>query len=312
MNRPDLLAFGRSPEMLRVFALCARFAACSLPVLIVGEAGTGKTELARTIHRKSRRTGDFVEDSAAALPEGMELAALLGHSRGSFTGAVADETGLVEAAKGGTYFIDEIDSASPRLQAFLLKLLEKCSVRRIGEVRSREFDVRFIAATNADLGSLIQTGQFRQDLRDRFGYFVIDIPPLARRRDEIQPLAEHFLRNEATRLGLSAAPKLAPEVTAALQHAPWPGNIRELRSLCEFLAAICSNKDWIDLEDLPPQFTNTLSGSRSASVTPTRVEEAIALAGGNRTVAAKSLGISPRHLYRLLSQTKARSSRNSA
>ncbi len=293
--------------------LCEDFAPSTLPLLIVGQAGTGKTELARYIHRQSRRTGAFVEGSAASLPEGLEVAALLGHRRGAFTGAVDHETGLIEAAQGGTYFIDELDAASPRFQTFLLKLLERCALRRIGEVRSREFDVRFIAATNANLGTMIHDGLFRQDLLDRFGYTLIEVPPLCRRRDEIQSLAERFLRNEATRLDLAEAPELAPEVIAIFQHAPWPGNIRELKLLCEFLIATCSDRKWIDLRDLPPRFMNTLAlGSEAPGLTSQGIQHAITLAGGNRAIAAQSLGISSRHLYRLLSQTKARSSRNSA
>lgn len=311
MKCPELVVSGRSPEMLHVLSLVARFSACALPVLILGQRGTGKTELARHIHRKSGRPGEFVEDSAAAHPAGMELGALLGHRRGAYTGAVDDQIGLIESAKGGTYFLDELDSASPQVQAFLLKILETSTFRRLGEIRTREIDVRIIAATNADLSSLISSGRLRQDLIDRFGYFVLELPPLSQRQDEIVPLAERFLLEEAHRLGFEDAPQLAPDVITALLHARWPGNIRELRSLCQYLVATCIGKAGIEVTDLPASFKQNIERD-IASLTPERVRAAIESVGGNREAAARTLGITPRHLYRILSGAKQQGSRNSA
>jgi DNA-binding NtrC family response regulator len=313
MKRPEPLVFGRSEGMVRALRLCDRFASGSFPVLIMGERGTGKTELARYIHQRSGRAGAFVDDSGAAHSDGLELGALLGHRRGSFTGAIDDRPGLIESAQGGTLFIDELDSASSRMQAFLLKVLDTRTVRRIGEVRDRELDVRFIAATNADLASLIAAGGFRQDLLDRFGYFILHLPPLAQRQDEIHPLSERFLHETSVALGISSTPRLAPEVLMSFHHAPWKGNVRELRFLCEYLAVTCSEKEWIEVSDLPLQFleTHTLS-DRSEAHGDDRIRRAVDAAGGNREAAAKALGITTRHLYRILSRSRSQVSRNSA
>jgi DNA-binding NtrC family response regulator len=313
MKRLETLVFGRSDGMVHAMNLCHSFAAGSFPILILGQRGTGKTELARYIHEQSGRIGAFVDDSGAAHSEGMGVASLLGHRKGAFTGAIDDSPGLIEAAQGGTFFLDEIDSTSAGMQAFLLKVLESRKVRRLGEVRTRVIDFRFIAASNADLLSLIESGHFRQDLLDRFGYFVIHLPSLAQRQDEIEPLSEMFLREESVVLDSTTPPRLAPEVLTVLQRAPWAGNIRELRFLCEYLAVTCVGHTWIELTDLPAKFVETLTlTDRPASHTPESVQRAVQESCGNREAAAKALGITPRHLYRLLSRTRPEVSRNSA
>lgn len=311
MNPLVPLLFGQSDEMVRVRCLCDRFAEGSFPVLILGERGTGKTELAAYIHQKSGRLGAFVEYTGSGTSEGLEMATLFGHRRGAFTGAIEDNPGLIEAAKGGTLFLDEIDSASFKTQTSLLRVLENRPVRRQGEVRCRAMDVRFIAASNADINDMVSTGRFRQDLLDRFGYFVITVPPLSRRRDEIEPLAQQFLRNAAIHMGLPRHPGFAPEVMALLLAAPWKGNVRQLRFLCEYLTVICAEKEWIEVADLPPGLADRRCGPRSCHSLDV-IQQTINAAGGSREAAARTLGISPRHLYRLLSRNKSSSSKHSA
>lgn len=308
MKRPELL-FGRSPGVARMLVLCAQFASGDQPLLILGERGTGKTELARHIHALSGRSGAFIEDSAASHTDEMAVADLCGYRRGAFTGAVEESMGLLEAANRGTYFMDELDSASLSIQALLLKLLETGSIRRLGEVRSRDITVRFIAATNANLERPIATGRLRQDLLDRFGYFIIPVPSLAQRSDEILPLAQHFLQREAQQASISPVPELAPEVAQVFFEAPWRGNIRELKLLCEYLARHAAGARWIELTDLPPQFVATLDKhDRPSTPSVEQIERTLLQAGGNREAAARHLGISARHLYRLLGRARREAS----
>lgn len=157
------------------------------PLLFVGERGTGKSTIARHIHRSSGRRGRFIEKPVPWIQPEMEVATLAGHKRGSFTGAISDAPGLIEQADGGTLFLDEVGEASPRLQSLLLEVLEARTVTRFGDDLVRRVDVRLIAATNADLKRLAFGGSFRFDLLDRFGYFVFRLPTLAERRDEIPP-----------------------------------------------------------------------------------------------------------------------------
>lgn len=308
MKRPELL-FGQSPSVARVLALCTQFASGDQPLLILGERGAGKTELARYIHTLSSRTGAFIEDSAASHTNEMALADLCGYRRGAFTGAVEESMGLLEAANRGTYFMDELDSASLSVQALLLKLLETGSIRRLGEVRSRDIAVRFVGACNANPEKLVSTGQLRQDLLDRFGYSIISVPSLAQRRDEILFLAQHFLQGEAQRASITPVPELAPEVAQVFLEAPWRGNIRELKLLCEYLVRHAAGARWIEVTDLPPQFVATLDKhDRPSGPSVEQIERSLMQTGGNREAAARSLGISARHLYRLLGRARREAS----
>ncbi|HKT60270.1 MAG TPA: sigma-54 factor interaction domain-containing protein, partial [Gemmatimonadales bacterium] len=201
MTQQLRLLFGNSRAIQQVLAESGRYAGTGYPVLILGERGTGKSVLARHIHNLSGRTGSFVRESAAAIQPNLELSYLMGHIRGSFTGADRDRVGLLESAHGGTFFLDELGLASDRVQELLLHLLDGGTIRRMGEVRDRPVDVRFIGATNANLAAMADRGAFRRDLLDRFGYLIIRLPGLAGRRDEILPLADFFLQREAARLG---------------------------------------------------------------------------------------------------------------
>jgi DNA-binding NtrC family response regulator len=309
MTQQLALVFGTSCAIRRVLAEASMFAASRYPVLILGEPGTGKTALARHLHELSCRPGPFVQESAAAIPEHIEISHLTGHAQGAFTGAVRHQPGLIESAHGGTFFLDELGAASSKVQEVLLHLLERGSLRRVGESRDRPVDVRFVAATNSDLAALAACGKFRRDLLDRFGYLTITMPKLADRRDEILPLADVFLQGESATQGQPERPLLSDEVRAALLAAPWVGNIRELRDVCHYAvlsARMAGLGHPIDICDLPPAFIATLGDlmqcrhDRSAAE---RAREALTRAGGNKARAARLLGISRQQLYRLLRAT---------
>lgn len=308
MTQQLRLLFGSSRATHRFLDASIRFAGTRYPVLILGERGTGKTMLARHIHALSARTGAFVRESAAAIPEHLEMAHLVGHARGAFTGADGDRVGLLESAHGGTFFLDELGLASPKVQQVLLHLLDDGSLRRVGEVRERPVDVRFIGATNADPRAMAERGEFRRDLLDRFGYLTITLPGLADRRDEILPLADAFLQREAGLLGIAERPVLSDQVRACLMAAPWKGNIRELEAVCRFALLSATPGQPIEMCDLPPDFVTTLGEllqSRHEQSAAERAHHALERAGGNKSKAARLLGITRQHLYRLLAASGA-------
>jgi DNA-binding NtrC family response regulator len=296
------LLFGTSAPIAKVLHESARFAKTGYPLLLLGEPGTGKSVLARHVHDLSGRLGSFIKESAAAIPEHLEVAHLGGHARGSFTGAHADRMGLLEAAHRGTFFLDELGLASGKVQEILLQVLDG-QLRRLGEVRDRQIDVRLIAATNAELEELVDRGTFRRDLRDRFGYLMIRLPPLAQRRDEVLPLADHFLRREAEVNGSSEPASLSGEVRACLMAAPWKGNIRELEAVCRYAVLHAEAGGRIELADLPPEFLATVGmilQRKRRSSHPGLAREALEKSQGNKTAAARLMGISRRHIHRLL------------
>lgn len=302
MSQQLRLLFGVSDAIAKVLDASSRYAHSRHPLLILGQRGTGKTALARHIHILSGRTGSFIRESAAAIPEHLEVAHLGGHARGSFTGAHTDRMGLIEAAHRGTFFLDELGLASARVQEILLQVLDG-QVRRLGEVRDRQIDVRLIAATNVELDDLISRGEFRRDLRERFGYLVIHMPPLAERRDEILPLADHFLRVEAELQGLGERPSFSEAVRSSLMAAPWTGNIRELEAVCRYALLHAGSEDQIDMADLPPEFLATiglvLQRKHECSLAE-RARQALQQTHGNKAAAARLIGISRRHMHRIL------------
>jgi DNA-binding NtrC family response regulator len=210
--------------------------------------------------------------------------------------------GLLEAAHQGTFFLDELALASPKVQEILLQVLDG-QLRRLGEVRDRQIDVRLIAATNAELDDMVDSGTFRRDLRERFGYLVLRMPPLAERRDEILPLADHFLQREAASYGLPSRPVLSEEVRACLMTAPWRGNIRELEAVCRYAVLHVESDCRIELADLPPDFLDgagaVLQHKQLRSLAD-RARQALEETRGNKAAAARLLGISRRHIHRLL------------
>jgi NtrC-family two-component system response regulator AlgB len=222
-----------SAPMRAVMEVVSRAAGHDVPVLFRGESGTGKTVLARALHRLSpRRERPFFVVNCPALSEELLASEMFGHAKGSFTGAVRDRPGRVEAAEGGTLFLDEVGEIPPAIQAKLLRFLQDKQFERVGESRTRTADVRIVAATNRDLDAAVGGGQFREDLLFRLNVVEVTVPPLRDRRDEILPLAQRFLAFFA-RAGRRTPPELTAEAVKALLGYPWPGNVRELRNAIE-------------------------------------------------------------------------------
>ena len=240
---------GQSEHLQRARRLLQRYAGCNASVLIEGETGTGKELAAREIHYASARgLGPFVPVNCGALPESLLESELFGHRRGAFTDARSSEPGLVEYARGGSLFLDEIDSLSPRAQTTLLRFLQNGEFRAVGERPLRTADVRIIAATNVSLASAVEAGQFRRDLFYRLNPLYVNLPPLRHRDDDVLLLARHLLDEATARLGL-AARQWSPLALQALRRHHWPGNVRELENL---ILRLCMRSDstTIDLADL--------------------------------------------------------------
>jgi DNA-binding NtrC family response regulator len=303
MRQQPRLLFGTSGTIKKALDHCARFAPGRDPLLMVGERGTGKTVLARHIHDLSGRPGEFVDVSASHIPPNLELAHLGGHSRGAYTGADQTQIGLLEAAHRGTFFLDELGNASPAVQEILLQVLEQGTIRRVREIRPLTLDVRFIFATNASLYALADQGAFRRDLIDRIGFCRIRVPSLRERRDEIPGLLESFLARQAVADGL-AVPMLDDEVVACLQAAPWDGNIRELENLCRYLVKFGNLGRPLGISDLPCDFVAPLGDivrkKYDGAVLASRASAALRQTGGDKSAAARLIGVSRRHFYRLL------------
>ncbi len=230
---PEAVLSSDSPRMRPVLETIARAAASEAPVLLRGETGTGKSVFARAVHAQSRRaTRPFVTVNCPTLSEELLASELFGHARGAFTGAVRDQEGRVEAADGGTIFLDEIGEIPPSLQAKLLRFLQDREFERVGETRTRRADVRVVAATNRDLERDLKEGRFREDLLFRLNVVEIALPALRERPEDLLPLARRSLAFFARNLG-RPEPELSPAAEAVLTAYPWPGNLRELRNTME-------------------------------------------------------------------------------
>lgn len=216
---------GTAPAFLLAVRAALDFAPTALPILILGETGTGKEVLATAVHAASRRPGPFVDVNCAAIPREMIETTLFGHRRGAFTGAHDDSAGLMEAADRGTLFLDELQSMSAEAQPKLLRVLESGELRRVGELAKRRVGVRVIAAAHPSILSAMEHGGFRSDLLQRLAGVVVRLPALAERRQDIRPLAEHF----ADRAGA----RLTDLASRMLEDTVWPGNVRELRMVVE-------------------------------------------------------------------------------
>ena len=228
------------PAMQRIFALIERLARSTLPVLIHGETGTGKEIAATALHVFSKRSGRFVAVNCAALPEALAESELFGHEKGAFTGAVSQKQGLLEQAAQGTLFLDEVGELPLPLQAKLLRALESQRIVRVGGTRELPIDVRLVTATHRDLEEEVRHGRFRQDLFFRLVAARVVLPPLRDRRREIPILLRQFLRRACASLG-TQTPSLSNGALALLLGHAWPGNIRELRNVCDYLAATCTH-----------------------------------------------------------------------
>jgi two-component system response regulator PilR (NtrC family) len=306
---------GHSEGMRRIFDLVQRIAGARTTVLITGESGTGKERIARAIHDASdRRAKGFFVINCGAIPEALMESELFGHEKGAFTGAVSTRPGMFREADGGTILLDEIGELPAPLQVKLLRVLQERKVRSVGASTETSVDVRVLAATNRNVEEDVRAGRFRQDLYYRLNVIRIDVPPLRDRREDIGPLAEHFLSRCAAEQNKDIR-ALSPDALRALGGYGFPGNVRELENVIERAVALASGPI-IGLGDLPPE----LSGA-AARPTPALVGlpdegcnlddvlgeverrlliQALERSGGVRTQAAKVLGVTLRSLrYRL-------------
>ncbi|MBC8071651.1 MAG: sigma 54-interacting transcriptional regulator [Deltaproteobacteria bacterium] len=284
--------------MAGIYQLAERVAKSTINVLLLGETGVGKDVLARRMHAMSPRAEKpFLALNCGALSEQLLESELFGHERGSFTGAVEAKTGLLEAADGGTVFLDEVGELPPSVQVKLLRVLEERQVRRVGGIRSRPFDIRFVAATNRDLAAAVHGGSFRADLFYRLNGIALVIPPLRQRTGEIAELARRFVDEASRRAERDRPPRIAAEAQAWLEAHAWPGNIRELQNTMERAVLLCTD-DVITLDHLPPSDgpagTGRFGEVRSVDADPERqkILDALESCAGNQTRAARMLGIS--------------------
>ncbi len=304
---------GESPAMLALREAIAKAAPTEGRVLILGESGTGKELVADAIHRGSPRARQpFIKLNCAAIPQDLVEDELFGHVKGAFTGAASDKRGLFEEAHGGTLFLDEIGDMDYRLQSRLLRVLEDGRVRRIGETRDREVDVRVLAATHAQLEEGIRNQSFRQDLYFRLAHLPIEVPPLRQRSGDIRLLFDHFLRRAWTRhrvRQLAATEAVYP----ILEQYPWPGNVRELENLTERLVVF--GTDPVTPEQLPVEMLDPRTSESGADgddpfdgpVLPFRrfkeiaearhIRRALASTGWNVAAAARLLELQRTHLH---------------
>jgi DNA-binding NtrC family response regulator len=296
-----------SPAMQQVLEMAARVAPLDTTVLVYGESGTGKEFVVRLIHDQSpRAAAPFVSINCAALTETLLESELFGHVRGAFTGAVRDKAGLFEVAGAGTIFLDEIGEVAPTVQAKLLRALQEREIRRVGGERNIKINARVVAATNRDLRAAVDAGTFREDLYFRLGAFVIEVPPLRDRREDIPPLVQSFLVRAAARMKKDVR-AVSADAMSALMNYHWPGNVRELEHAIE-RAVILANTASIRLRDLPPEITQK-SRRRGGDDTlnlrdqeRASIERALERFDGNRRKAAEALNISTVTLWRKMKQ----------
>jgi DNA-binding NtrC family response regulator len=299
-----------SAVMREVLALARKVAATSSSVLLLGESGVGKTALARYIHEQSSRAeGPFMQINCATIPEMVAESELFGVRKGAFTDAREDRVGLFAAAEGGSLLLDEIGELSLAMQAKLLQVLETHEVRPLGSTSSTPIDVRVIAASNRDLQQAVERGEFRADLLFRLDILRIEVPPLRERPEDIEPLTDVLLARICKRLDRPVL-AIGDEALRSLRGRPWPGNVRELANLLE-RAVILSDHDTLMLEDLvvrrepggSPDQALELAARRGltlAELENAYIDAVLRVTDGNRTDAAKLLGIDRRTLYRRL------------
>lgn len=298
---------GASPRIRQIVERIRKAARNKLTVLILGETGTGKDLIARAIHRHSDRANrPFKALNCAGLNEGLLESELFGHVRGSFTSAVADRKGFFEAAHGGTLFLDEIGDMPQTMQAKLLRALDNREITPVGSTELRRIDVRVVAATNRDLAALQEQRKFRDDLFYRLHQWVIEVPPLRDRRQDIPLLVHHFIALANREHGVDVEGVTNDAMIALAKHY-WPGNVRELKGVIE-TACVEAGSGQLDLEHLPESirgsraivpatFTN-ITGLTIAEMEKLLIQHSLASTGGNREQTARLLGIGTRTLYR--------------
>ena len=303
----------RGEKMLEILAFVEQVAPARTTILITGESGTGKELIARAIHNSSARADkSFVTVNSANLPTELLESELFGHTRGAFTGAVAAKKGYFEVADGGSIFLDEIGNISMETQAKLLRVIQERDFTPLGDTTRRQVDVRIIAATNVDLRQAVDEGAFREDLYYRLNVISINLPPLRDRREDILPLAQHFIRKYSTENNRQISDHISPEVLSLLEAHNWPGNVRELENAIE-RAVIIARAGEIQPEDLreevrnPQRAATPVGGQRLAGqidlsrgisfydeVNRFQIElirRALEITGGHQSRAAKLLGM---------------------
>ncbi len=287
---------GESPAMQEVYRLIERAAPTDKPILIQGESGTGKELVAQALHRASNVADKpLVVINCAALPEHLLESELFGHEKGAFTGATATKHGLFEVADGGTLFIDEIGEMAGALQAKLLRVLEDGSLRRVGSLKERRVNVRLLTATNRDMREEVKAGRFREDLFYRIDVMTLRLPPLRDRDEDVRLLANHF-----------AGPdwEINSDAMRAIENYHWPGNVRQLINAMD-RAKILADDEHIRLKNLPQNVAQCVSdpstnGDDLASIKKEKIVEILKRVDGNKSLAAESLGVNRRSLYRLI------------
>lgn len=302
----DLVA--NSQAMRRVVSVASRVAAVDAPVLLTGESGTGKEHVARHIHAHSRRArAPFIPVNCGALPEHLLESELFGHVKGAFTGADRGHKGLFEAAEGGTLLLDEIGEVPLGVQVKLLRVLQDHHVRPVGSTHSRPVDVRVMAATNRNLEDTVRERMFRKDLYYRLKVVSIEVPPLRARREDILPLAQHFVRRGCETYHCGPCSLSAKALDRLLRYS-WPGNVRELMHALERAVVLAEGKPKIEEGDLPPEVlggANHVDATEESLLPLAEVERRHILRmlerlGGNRKETAKALHIAPNTLWRKL------------
>jgi len=296
----------RSPEMRRLVELARTIAKVDSTVFITGESGTGKERIARYVHEHSAcAEGPFIAVNCGAISETLLESELFGHARGAFTGATADRPGLFEAANGGTLFLDEVGEIPLPMQVKLLRALQEREVRRVGENKSRPIRVRIVTATNKDLGTEVAGKRFREDLYYRLKVVELTVPPLRERREDILPLARILLAESALHMKQPVEGLSAPAADRLLGYS-WPGNVRELANVMERGVAVAKGSR-VDVEDLPvvvrasrPSFPLGGKPRRLEDLEKDYILAILEESGGNRTRAAKSLGIGVATIHRKL------------
>jgi transcriptional regulator with GAF, ATPase, and Fis domain len=317
----DRAMIGESLAMKKAEELIARVAGSESTALVLGESGTGKELAARAIHRNSRRAGKpFVAVNCATLGDTLLESELFGHEKGAFTGAVATKKGLLEAADGGTVFLDEVAELSLTVQAKLLRVLQEREFNRLGSTRPVRVNIRLIAATNKDLRAAVSAGSFREDLWHRLNVVAIKLPPLRERKEDLNVLARFFLAQSSRRCGRRVF-AISPEALFAMHQYDWPGNVRELENAIE-RAVVLGSEPEIQLSDLPETIWETTgtetvhSGNLNyhAALREAKrkiVTDALKSAGGSYTEAARRLGVHVTYIHRLMRAFKEETSAQS-
>ncbi len=278
------------PAMQRLYQVAERAAAANINILIVGETGVGKEVLAQAVHRQSPRAhAPILCLNCAALSESLLESELFGHERGAFTGAVDAKPGLLETAPGGTVFLDEMGEMPLALQAKLLRVIESREVTRVGGLKARPIDVRFVAATNRQIEIEVAAGRFRSDLYFRLNGITLHIPPLRSRPREIMPLSRKFLAQFWTQMGRRSVPRLSPSAEDLLMGYAWPGNVRELRNVIERAAVLCTTDDITD-DHMP---ADTMRANAVARRTPMVAMPAVDAAPPRSTVTYGMAALQP-------------------